>query len=112
MTPHGTPTANLSGTKSGDPSLERKLRDFESGIEALAGLAAEAHQAAAEKLCEMSRDVRFALGPVREAPPEVVERIAGLFRAAADAIRPDRDPQIVTFQNNIRQRADILLSTL
>lgn len=93
-----------------DPVLISDVEDFEAGVETLKGSRGKAHRLAAKRLCELSRDIRLRLGPPKDAPGELVERIVRLFRDAAGAIRVphDGDDMLRAFRSNIRDRAQQL----
>jgi hypothetical protein len=103
-----------------DPALAWHLEDFIGGIvyfQKNPKLPPNENKAAAELLCELSRDVLFRVGCVADAGevtgcPDIVEQIANLFFRAADLIDPMGDELVGKYKEHIRIRGERLLAEL
>lgn len=92
-----------------DPVLSSFVEDFAAHTEVLKNARGDDHREAAKGLCELSREIRFRLGPPSDGSPELVAEIVRLFRGAVAAMNvPNDDEEFEAFRTNIRDRADII----
>src|SRR5947209_7988254 len=89
-----------------DPFLEDDLRQFQLALDELKATEGAEHRRAAERLCELSRDILLRVQPAEEYPVREREAIVALFRKAADGICvPKDDRQVTEYRDHIRDRA-------
>ena len=97
-----------------DPIVHALLDEFELAVSQLKASSANASVSVAarlsvvKQLCELSRDVRFHLGPAKYADPEQLEEVAAAFEKAVAVIRgiwPVATQEINDYCDNITERA-------
>ena len=94
-----------------DPIVVERVDLFLQGCRGLATADPAKQRELAETLCELSRDIRFHLGPPTEAPEFLVRRIINLFRRAVELIQPTPgDMMFAKYREHLERRAKILES--
>jgi hypothetical protein len=85
------------------------LQDMECGIAELNGeLSPAQYYSAVCRLCELSRNITFSLGPPAGYERDYIDVIVELLSRAARAINPGDNEELAAFKNHIYGRAESL----